>query len=260
MKKLLSLILTIGFWMAGANATVAEADSAYVQDDFARAAALYQQAIDSLGPSAERYYNLGNSYYRTGKLGQAIISYERALRMDPSNQDIKDNLEYVNTKITDKPSVNESLVSEAMDTASQSLHPNSWAWIALATFILALAGVCLYFFVDSVKLRKLGFFGAGVLLILCILANIFAYRGARKATATNTAVIVTPSVILSTTPRQPKDRTEEAMLLHEGTKVEILDSISGQKEKEMWYDVKVDDTHRAWISSEAIEIIEMTDI
>ncbi|MDE6509340.1 MAG: hypothetical protein K2K99_03960, partial [Muribaculaceae bacterium] len=69
---------------------------------------------------------------------------------------------------------------------------------------------------------------------------------------------IKPSVILSTTPRQPKDRSEEAFLLHEGTPVMLLDSISEPSDptgRLKWYDVKVDNSHRAWIQSDAIEKI-----
>ncbi len=239
----------------GARATVAEADSAYMADDFLTAASLYQQAIDSLGPSTERYYNLGNAYYRAGLNGMAIVSYERALRLDPSNSDAKDNLEFVNSKITDRTAASSSLFGSAFDKVAQAVHPNVWAWVALGCFVLALIGVCVYFLTDAVILRKIGFFGGGLMLILAIVGNVLAWRGTRAAVGTNSAVVVSPSVILSTTPRQPKDRTEEAMLLHEGTKLQILDSIPGTGKDRMWYDVKVDNSHRAWISSDAVEII-----
>lgn len=239
----------------GARASVAEADSAYMNDDFLNAAALYQESIDSLGPSVERYYNLGNAYYRAGLNGMAIVSYERALRLDPSNNDVRDNLEFVNSRIMDRIADSGSLFSSAADRVALSAHPNVWAWIALGCFVLALVGVCVYFLVDGILLRKIGFFGGGVMLVLCIVANLLAWRGTRAVSASDTAVVVSPSVILSTTPRQPKDRTEEAMLLHEGTKLQILDSIPGSGNDRMWYDVKVDNTHRAWISSNAVEII-----
>lgn len=250
----ITLIAAMTFFSAGA--TVAEADSAYMNDDFLNAAALYQSAIDSLGPSADRYYNLGNAYYRAGLTGMAIVSYERAHRLDPSNKDIIDNLEFVNAQTKDLISPSESLFGGAADRLAGRMHPNTWAWIGIVTFVLALGGVLLYFFADSVSLRKTGFFGCGVLLVVCVIANILSWRATRKSTSTTQAIVVSPSVILSTTPRQPKDRSEEALLLHEGAKVTILDSIaSGTDKKEMWYDVKIDDSQRAWIQSEAIEII-----
>jgi hypothetical protein len=90
---------------------------------------------------------------------------------------------------------------------------------------------------------------------MSIFLNVVACKTTNKVNGANEAVVVSPSVILSTTPRQPKDRTEEAMLLHEGTKVTIVDSIPGTGEDKMWYDVKVDDSHRAWVSSQAVEKI-----
>ncbi|MCM1310371.1 MAG: tetratricopeptide repeat protein [Bacteroides sp.] len=253
MKKLFIITLII-LQAAAVNAgLVAEADSAYMSDDFKTAAVLYQEAIDSLGPSAERYYNLGNAYYRCDLPGMAIVSYERALRLDPTNKDIRENLEFVNSKIVDRLNPSTSLVGGVADTVAAKIHPNAWAWVGIVSFLLALGGASVWFFCGNIALRKVGFFGAIILVIVCVIANILAYRAASKASDEDSAVVISPSVILSTTPRVPKDRSEEAMLLHEGTKVTILDSLNTSGTT--WYDVQVDDSHRAWISSESLEII-----
>lgn len=253
MKKLLvSILLVAQAATSGAN-IITEADSAYMADDFKTAAVLYQEAIDSLGPSAERYYNLGNAYYRCELPGMAIVSYERALRLDPTNNDVRENLEFVNAGIVDRLTPATSLVGGVTDNIAATVHPDMWAWIGILSFILALAGGCVWFFGHGVTLRKVSFFGAIIMILICIVSNILAYRSAAKASADDKAVVISPSVILSTTPRTPKDRSEEALLLHEGTKVTILDSLNTAGTT--WYDVQVDDAHRAWISSEAIEII-----
>lgn len=254
MKKLVLILLTVGCGVFGSRAGIIErADSAYLVDDFLNAAALYEASIDSLGPSADRYYNLGNAYYRAGLSGMAIVSYERALRIDPTNSDILDNLEFVNSKTVDRIEPQAGLIGGTVDNIAGHIHPDAWAWIGLAAFVLALAGVLLYFISSTVMLRKTGFFGAGVLLIVCVLANILALRSAQRVAGGNSAIVTAPSVILSTTPRTPKDRTEEALLLHEGTKVTILDSIAGADKT--WFDVRIDSEHRAWIPDDAIEII-----
>lgn len=262
MKKTLVILFT--FIVAAMNAIgaknannglVAAADSAYMNDDFLNAASLYNEAIQKLGPSAERYYNLGNAYYRSGLIGMSIVCYERALRLEPGNQDVRDNLEFVNSRITDRVNSNASFTDDVAFKAIALASPNTWAWMALVCFVLAIAGVIVYFCVDAVALRKIGFFGAGILLLISIFLNVVACKTTNKVNGANEAVVVSPSVILSTTPRQPKDRTEEAMLLHEGTKVTIVDSIPGTGEDKMWYDVKVDDSHRAWVSSQAVEKI-----
>ena len=261
MKKLvlISLICVVSAVTMPVSADlISDADSAYVNDQFDRAVELYDRAVDSLGGSSERYYNLGNAYFRSGHPGMAIVSYERALRLDPTDSDVRDNLEFVNSRITDRIDAGDSFINNSVDSIAVSLHPDTWGVIALVTFLLMLAGVLVYFMDSGIMLRKVGFFGAGILLIVTVVANFLAYRAAGNVTATDRAVIIQPSVILSTTPRQPKDRSEEAFLLHEGTKVHILDSISDPSDrtgKIKWYDVRVDNSHRAWISSESIEII-----
>ena len=77
------------------------------------------------------------------------------------------------------------------------------------------------------------------------------------AKAKNYAVVTVPSTILSTSPRAPKNRTEEAMLLHEGTKMQIMDSVSSHTDTitSRWYDVEIDNNHRAWIKASDVEII-----
>jgi tetratricopeptide (TPR) repeat protein len=269
MKKLFTLIIAATLAL-GCNAAqgkaaaapkadiIAQADSAYTSDNFKGAVTLYGEAIRQLGPSANRLYNLGNAYFRDKQLGRAIVCYERALRLDPSNSDIKDNLEFVNSRITDRITSSESFLGKNFSAAASWMSSNAWAVTALAAFIAALLGVSLYFFAEAIVLRKLGFFGAGVLLLVSLGSIAMSLRAATLSSADNQAVVVTPSVILSTQPREPRDRSEEAFLLHDGAKVTILDAVKQPKadgKVEQWYDVKVDAAHRAWIPASAIEVI-----
>jgi len=261
MKPILTLIiaamLTAPVAAAPAADIIERADSAYAADNFKEAVELYSQAIDSLGTSSELYYNLGNAYYRLGSNGLAIVNYERALRLNPTNSDARENLEFVNTKITDRVGDRGSFLSNSFDKIVALAHPDTWAIIGITAFALMLAGGLLYVFASSVLLRKFGFFGALALLLLSVAANILARAGSRHAVSHTTAIVIEPSTILSTSPRMPKDRTEEAFLLHEGTKIEILDSVSVPTDTTgaKWYEVSVDNTHRAWISSRSIEKI-----
>ena len=78
-----------------------------------------------------------------------------------------------------------------------------------------------------------------------------------KLESHNKAIIISPSVTLSTVPRTPKDKNEEAFILTAGNKVTIVDSVETTigEQQVKWYDIKADDTHRAWLKSENIEII-----
>ncbi len=250
------LILFIGINGSAATLTQ-EADSAYMNDEYSKALDTYLKIVDSEGTSSNLYYNIGNCYYRLNKLGMAILYYERALRLDPSNDDARTNLEFVNTKITDELGDKGMFISNTVNGFAQKFPANDWAGIALGSFVLLLGAIALYFFATSIPLRKTGFFGAIVLLVVCVLANICASISTRYSTVSDEAVIVEPSTLLSTSPRAPKDRTEEALLLHEGTKVTILDSVTVRQDSVVvkWYDVKVDNHNRAWIKGADIERI-----
>lgn len=250
------LALTVAFPAAGATLTQ-EADSAYMRDDFAEATRLYLQIAETEGTSSDLYYNLGNCYYRQKQPGKAILYYERALRLDPSNEDARANLEFVNTKITDEPGDRGMFISNTVNGFACKVPANTWAGVAIASFVLFLGAIALYVFMSDVRLRKTGFFGAIILFIVCVLANIFASISTRYSTSHNIAVVIEPSTLLSTSPRAPKDRSEEAVLLHEGTTVELLDSVSVKSDSVAvkWYDVKVDNSTRAWIRGTDIERI-----
>ena len=164
MKKLvlISLICVVSAVTMPVSADlISDADLAYVSDQFERAVELYDRAVDSLGGSSERYYNLGNAYFRSGHPGMAIVSYERALRLDPTDSDVRDNLEFVNSRITDRIDAGDSFINNSVDSIAVSLHPDTWGVIALVTFLLMLAGVLVYFMASGIMLRKVGFFGAG---------------------------------------------------------------------------------------------------
>lgn len=255
------LLAIVGFSLP-ASATselINRADSAYTDEDFATAASLYNEAIATEGPSAKLYYNLGNSYYRCGQSGNAILAYERALRLDPTDPDIRYNLDFVNSRITDRPGERGTFLGNLLDSAALSALSNTWAWLAFGFFALTVAALLAYIFGRGVRLRKVGFFGGLLTLLGTLFCLFFAFRSASIASSRESAIVISPSTILSTVPRTPSDRSQEAMLLHEGTRVEILDSVASRQTGDSiatrWYEVQVDNAHRAWINAADVERI-----
>jgi fatty acid-binding protein DegV len=86
------------------------------------------------------------------------------------------------------------------------------------------------------------------------MSTIISFSAAKRVENNSYAIILPPSSQLSTTPREARTRSEEAVLLHEGTKVEIIDSIATSADGK-WYEVRVGSTERAWIKSGDVERI-----
>ena len=231
-----------------------QADSAYAQDNFALAERLYLESIKQDGTSSTIFYNLGNAYYRQGNLGKAIVNYERALKLDPTNADARDNLDFVKAKITDRQIDEGSIMTKLWHNVISTFKADTWAWIAVILFALFLAGAFTYMLSSVILIKKISFFGGMIIFMLCALTIIISFAAANRVTDNRYAIIPPPSAQLSTPPREARTQAEEAFLLHEGTKVEIVDSISGSS-GEKWYEVKVGGRERAWIKASETERI-----
>ena len=257
LKIYLSLfLLSISFSVWSGNLTEA-ADSAYMKENYAEAIDLYNKAISEDGVSSTLYYNLGNAYYRNGQKGKAILNYSRALRLDPANEDAAINLEFVKTKIVDKQEDNLSLIEKVDNNIVTFTSADNWAIFSIVIFTLLLLCVAGYIFMNEVKFRKISFFTAIILFAILIFSLIYTFKSAKRVVSNNGAIIIVESVQLGTSPRVPKDKSEQAFFLHEGTRLEIVDSLRNNSDVEnpLWYEVKVDNLHRAWISAKNVEKI-----
>ena len=228
--------------------TKAEADSAFANEDFQTAAEYYQLLLDSCGGSAQLYYNLGNCYYRQDSIARAILNYERARLLDPSDDDIRFNLEMARAKTVDRVMPASEMFFVALFhriVLSQSLH--IWASLGLLAFILMLAAVAAYFFLPTLHGKKAGFTVAVISLIVCIFANVAAFQQLHQLENRTSAVIMSSSVVIKSTPSQAGT---DLFILHEGTRVEIEDN--SMKE---WVEIRMSDGKEGWLQRSDIEII-----
>lgn len=259
MKNLLIIIIctVIGYGAPKAQSLMQQADSLYSLEDYRAAIKLYQKAIDTDGISPEIYYNLGNAYYRIGNLGRSVLCYQRALNIDPSYDDARTNLNFVKTKILDRPEDDSSFLENLHESILSGCSPNAWAWITLLLFAMLLGCIALYIFASNVLLRKTGFFGGGVVLILTIYASIISYQSSSRLHSSNMAVITSPSATLRSEPGSESTDKSRIISLNEGTILQITDSITMPSETSApkWYCVKINNSTQAWINAADVEHI-----
>lgn len=239
---------------------VAMGDSAFVGKDYFRAIELYDSAMCVGGPSSTLYYNIGNAYYRVGDNGRAILSYERALRLDPTNRAARLNLDFVNNQTADKTTDSGNIMIQLGDSIMQSMTADAWAWLSLSLFVVFLALASGYIFGSSIMLRKVCFFGGLVMLLLTIGSVLFSIMAARAIHDNREAVVIVPKATLSLSPGRSDDSQANRLVIHEGHKVEILDSINGApgSGQGKWYEVNVGNNTRAWIGADDIERVSDT--
>lgn len=230
------------------HVTKTQADSAYINNDFAGAIAMYETIIQNQGESAAIYYNLGNSYYKIDNIAKAILNYEKALLLNPGNGDIRFNLELAQSKTIDKVvPMSEMFFVTWTKALTNQFSERGWGKLGIVSFILILLSLCLYFFGKKIILKKMGFIIAICMLMICIIANLFASTQKEKLMNRNNAIIMVPSITVKST---PNETGTDLFILHEGRKVMIKDNTMKE-----WKEIQLEDGNAGWIPSNSIEII-----
>ena len=228
--------------------TLAEADSAYIQGDYLTAISIYEWVIENQGVNATLYMNLGNCWLKRDEIAKAILYYERAYLLDPSDPDVRFNLELARTKTVDKVSaVNQLFITVWFKKLLAVLDVNEWAVLTIILFALTILLVGVLLFSKKSGMRKISFSFSVFFLLLSILSFIFATTQMGNLKERDTAIIMSPSVTVKST---PTSAGTDLFIIHEGRKVKILDS--SMKE---WVEIRLEDGNTGWIPVNVMEII-----
>jgi tetratricopeptide (TPR) repeat protein len=248
MKKILSLLVFSFSFLVSFAATKAEADALYEKEQYAEAAAAYEAVLKNEGVAAEVYYNLGNCYYKQDEIPLAVLNYERAFLLDPGDADIRANLALARGKTIDKvvPPSEMFFVTWWRDLTN-CMSINAWTILGIVAFVLMLVGIAVYVFMSQLTLRKIGVYGAMVMLVIVLIANLAALSQHADLTQRDTAIIMAPAVTVKSS---PSETSTDLFLIHEGSKVEILDA--SMKE---WLEVKFEEGKQGWVPVNTLEII-----
>lgn len=242
---------------ASASTTVEKADSAYNAQNYRMALTLYNQTLATHGASARLYYNIGNTYYRLGNTGKAIVFYERALRLDPSDENARTNLDFVNSTLRGLPEDGSSILSNIHSKVVSTASPDAWGIIALILFLLLLGCVALYLFGSAPGIRKTGFFGGFVVLVLFVYAFVISWHTSTAHERDDIGIVVRENAKLTSNPGTGKNNGDKTVSIPEGSKVEIIDSLSTPNDPVtvLWYNVALNNNTRAWIDATDVEKI-----
>ena len=229
---------------ANAQTPFDEANAAYAEGRYDDAATLYQAILDEQ-PDAQVYYNLGNVRYKQGELAQAILCYERALRLRPNYPDAKYNLQFAQSRITDNIPEQDFFVSAWVRAVRNSLSEQTWMWLSVGLFLLMLVALLLFLLASAVGVRKSAFHIAWIALLFSIVAGLNTVSLHRRDTLRNEAIITQGIVNAKSAP----DRSgTDLFTVHEGTKVTIRETIGE------WCNIRVG-SNQGWIRLQCLERI-----
>jgi len=227
-------------WNAGAEA--------YVAGDWTGAASAWESILEGGMESADLYYNVGNAYFKQDMYGKAILNYERALKSDPSHADARFNLSFSQEFVQDDiDSVPEFFLRAWMRKLCHSLSSDAWTVLFLIFLALALGMALLFLLSASSVKKKGGFFGGIAALVLALAFLGFARMQWSEYRSEDAAIVLKAVSPVKSAPGA--DSSKDLFILHEGTKVEILEKIGD------WTNIKLPDGRQGWMPSNDLEVI-----
>ena len=224
------------------------ANLAYVEGRWADAISDYQM-ISSMGlESASLYCNTGDAFFKDGNVPMAILYYERALKLDPSYDDARYNLDLLNSTIQDRiDPVPEFVLKAWAREICYIMDSNAWTVCFFVLFALTLAMVLLFLLAPTVGGRRTGFFTGIVLLLLAVFSLCFSVWQKNDYMKAEGAIVMRPVTSVKSSPSA--EASKDLFILHEGTKVKIIDQVGS------WNNIELADGRQGWIPSGDIETI-----
>lgn len=251
MKKLLSifiLILVVLQLFAGDDAQVIDkANKAYSDGHYADAIELYEQLINNGLESSELYYNLGNSYFKINDLPSAILYYEKAIKLDPADEDVTFNLKVANSMIPDKiEEVPVMFYKRWWNSIYDLFGANTWAKLSVICLIAFLIMLAIYFAGNSYFIKKTFFWFALIFFVFTIFSFSFSFQKYNTSVDTKEAIVFDPTITVKSS---PDEGSIDLFVIHEGTKLTIIEHIGD------WYEIRIANGSVGWLPVSSIKPI-----
>ena len=228
-----------------AEDTLQKGNTYYREGAYDKAIEEYKKLVDEGYVGTSLFYNLGNANYRIGKIGYAILFYEKALELSPSDEDVKHNLDFAHLSTVDRiQPLPRFFLFDWWEALLGLFSDNGWAYVVFVFYLLVILLAGAYSYSRSVKQQKIFFFSAiaGV-FILAFSISLLVIKVKREATL-KSGVIVEQVV---TVKFSPDPQSTDAFMIHEGLKVNLEDQLDN------WIKIRLADGKVGWVLEENIE-------
>lgn len=224
------------------------ANASYVEGRWADAVSDYEKIADMGLESAALYCNTGDAWFKDGNVPMAILYYERALNIDPSYSDARYNLELLNSAVQDRiDPVPELILKAWARKVCWMMDSDSWAVCFLVLLAFSLALMLVFVLAPTAGWRRTGFFTGIAVLLLAVASLAFSIWQKNDYMNAEDAIIMRPVTSVKSSPSS--ESSTDLFILHEGTKVKVLDTVG------KWNNIELADGRQGWIPSDDIEII-----
>ena len=224
------------------------ANQAYIEGRWSDAVVDYNIISEAGMESASLYCNTGDAYYKDGNVPMAILYYERALKLDPSYEDARFNLELLNYSIQDRiDPVPEFILKTLARKVCYLADSDSWAVLFLVFLAVTLFLAIVFIRGAHASWRRVGFFGGIVTLLVAVMCLSFSIWQKQDYMKADEAIVMRPVTSVKSSPSG--EASTDLFILHEGTKVRLIDRVG------TWSNIELADGRQGWMLSSDFEII-----
>jgi tetratricopeptide (TPR) repeat protein len=220
------------------------ANKFYQDGNFDSAIQTYQKILGQGFESGTMYFNLGNAYFRSGKLGYAIYNYEKGLKLEPNDEDLAYNLKIANLRTFDKiTQLPKLFIVSWWEGLVTSLSISGWSMVVVVVFWVLLGSIAVYYFSRRTKFLRIAFLSSSVSLALLLIVILILFSRVNREAATNYGILLEQTYSAKAS---PDSKGNDAFVVHEGIKFAIDDQLND------WVKIRLTDGKVGWVQKNAI--------
>jgi len=240
MKKISLVVWLLGSIVHAQNTSFEQGNALYNSGDYNAAISKYEQILDNQKHSSELYFNLANCYYKLNEVAPSIYYYEKALLLNPNDSDILNNLRFAKKMTIDTIG---DLPTPGLVTFTNAMlswfSGNQWAMVCVVLMLFFVLFFIAYYLTKKTKLKRLFFVLEGLVLVVMLVSFGLMTKKIDLEQNLKHGIVFSKEVALKS---EPNLKSDTVFLLHEGTKVQLIEVF-----QDSWTKIQLKDGKTGWL-------------
>ncbi|TCK68025.1 tetratricopeptide repeat protein [Winogradskyella wandonensis] len=250
MKHILILfIMCLSVFVNAQNdARFNEGNALYNQGKYAEAIKKYEAILETEEHSAALYYNLANAHYKLNNIAPSIFYYEKAKQLSPNDKEIQNNIGFAKNMTVDAiDEVPEVGFSRIFNNLVNTFSSDTWSKIAISGVLLFVFLFLMYHFSEATTQKRVAFIVSAAGIFIAGFSLVMAFQKNSLQKKDNPAIVFAQETRVKANPNKT---SEEVFRLHEGTKVQVLETYNN------WYKIEIADKTTGWIPLSDVRLLK----
>lgn len=246
-RKPLMLIFLFAVFMVNALWAQQElfdkGNKAYQEGNYNLALQSYQELLQEDKFSAELYYNTGLSYYQLENWPYAILYFEKAFKVNPRLNGVKESLEFAKSNLPEQVvPIPDFFLTRWWNSFVYLSSVGIWTSIHMLFLFLVVTGISFWLISKNLLHKKYGFFVGIVSFCFSLICLLAAHSRENQLTNSGEGIVIVPSKVSLL--KAPDTKSPEVSPLYGGERVEVLDELGD------WKKVELEDREEGWIKAD----------